>query len=274
MIELIGEIGINANGDLEIAKKLINVCRGAGLDYVKFQKRTLESCYTEEELNTPRESPWGTTTREQKTGIEFTINQYKEIDAYCKSIGIKWFASPWDIKSIFHIGNSGSCFIKIPSALITDKRFIEMCVDTSSLPIVLSTGMSTMGMIEEAVDVIPPDRLYAVLHCTSTYPSKPEEQNLKMITVLKEKYPDTKIGFSNHFSGIPFILASAALGAEMIEFHITLDHKMYGSDQAASIEPHAVFKIAKHVRGIERAMGDGVKKIYDSEKPIIEKLRR
>ena len=274
MIEIVAEIGINANGDIGLAKKLIDIAHSSGCNYVKFQKRTLESCYTEEELNTPRESPWGTTTREQKMGLEFTINQYMEIDAYCYEKGIKWFASPWDAKSVFHVSNLGSCFIKIPSALATNHPLIKLCVNTTKLPIILSTGMCTEEMIDEAVEIIPHDRLYAVLHCTSTYPSKPEEQNLKYIRVLKHKYPWTKVGFSNHYPGIPYMIAAASLGAEMIEFHITADRTMYGSDQASSIEPHAVFKLVKYIRGIEKGCGDGVKKIYDSEKPIIEKLRR
>jgi N-acetylneuraminate synthase len=274
MIELVGEIGINANADLTIAKKLIDIAYSAGFQYVKFQKRTLESCYTEEELNTPRESPWGTTTREQKIGIEFTIDQYRKIDRYCKEKGIKWFASPWDIKSIFHITNLGSCFIKVPSALATNHDYLKMCVKTTTLPIILSTGMCTEGMIDDAVRAIPKDRLYAILHCTSTYPSKPEEQNLSYIKVLKDKYPWTKIGFSNHFPGIPFMIGAAALGAEMIEMHVTLSRLMYGSDQASSLEPHATFKIGKYIRGMEKGLGTGKKRIYDSEIPIMAKLRK
>lgn len=274
MIELVAEIGINANGDINIAKKLIDIAYVAGCQYVKFQKRTLESCYTKEELDIPRKSPWGTTTREQKIGLEFTIEQYQEIDEYCRNKSIKWFASPWDIKSIFLIKTLGACFIKIPSALATNIKFIETCIGSTDLSIILSTGMCTEEMIDKAVNAIPRNRLYSILHCTSTYPSAPEEQNLSYIKKLKKRYPWTKIGFSNHFPGLPFMMSAAALGAEIIEFHITLDREMYGSDQASSLEPHAVFKLAKYIRGIEVGMGDGQKVIYESEKPIIAKLRK
>ena len=274
MIELVAEIGINANGDLSIAKRLIDVAHSAGFHYVKFQKRTLESCYTKEELDKPRVSPWGTTTREQKIGIEFTVAQYHEINEYCKNKGIKWFASPWDSKSIFHIVNCGSCFVKIPSALLTWEPYIKLIVQQCDKPIILSTGMSTMQEIHKAVNIIPEDRLYAILHCTSTYPSKNEEQNIKMISTLKKHFPLTKIGFSNHSPGLTAMLMAAGQGAEIIETHITLDRAMYGSDQAASIEPEGMFKLGKHIRAIPDIMGDGVKKIYDSELPIMEKLRK
>lgn len=272
MVEIIAEIGINANGNIDIAKKLIGVAYVAGCDYVKFQKRTLEACYTKEELDTPRISPWGTTTRDQKIGIEFKISEYKEINEYCKN-RIPWFASPWDTKSIFLINQLGSKFIKVPSALLTNDKYLEI-VSRHDLPVILSTGMSTFRMIDHAIEILGKDRIYAILHCTSTYPSLPEEQNLRCINVMKIRYPWTKIGFSNHFPGIPFMAAAVGLGAEMIEFHITLDRTMYGSDQASSLEPHAVFKVVKYIRGIEKAIGDGEKVIYDSELPIIAKLRR
>lgn len=274
MIELIAEIGINANANLEIAKKLIDIAHASGCQYVKFQKRTLEACYTKEELDKPRKSPWGTTTREQKIGIEFTIDQYREIDIHCQEKGIRWFASPWDVKSIFHITNLGSCFIKIPSALITNEKFIDMCLKSSHQSLIISTGMCTEEMIDKAITRIPKERIYAILHCTSTYPSKPEEQNLSYIPRLKEKYPWAKIGFSNHFPGLPFMLAATALGAEMLEFHVTLSRDMYGSDQASSLEPHAIFKLAKYIRGIEAGMGNREKVIYPGEIPIMEKLRK
>ena len=240
---------------------------------MKFQKRTLEACYTPDELDTPRDSPWGTTTREQKIGIELQISEYQEIDRYCRG-RLPWFASPWDTKSIFLINQLGSEFIKVPSALLTNDGYLKIVARTAHLPVILSTGMSDYRMIDHAIEVLGKDRIYAILHCTSTYPSVPEEQNLKCITEMKYRYPWAKIGFSNHFPGIPFMAAAVGLGAEMIEFHVTLDRTMYGSDQASSLEPHAVFKLVKYIRGIERAMGDGEKVIYPSELPIIEKLRK
>ena len=273
-MELIAEIGINHNGDLSVAKKLIDIAHSAGCQYVKFQKRTVEDVYTPEELAIPRESPFGTTTKEQKYGIEFTANDYYEIDAYCSRKGIKWFASPWDYNSITDIIEYGSCFYKIPSALLTSDDCIRECIKMSELPFILSTGMSTMDEIHHAVNLIPEGRLYSILHCTSTYPSKEDEQNLNVITTLKRHFPDTKIGFSNHSPGLTYMVGAMALGAEMIEFHITLDRTMYGSDQASSIEPEGVFKLGKYAKGMNVALGDGVKKIYDREIPILEKLRR
>ncbi len=273
MIELIGEIGINANGSVAIAKKLIDACHIAGVDYVKFQKRSIDAVYTPEELKIPRISPWGTTTKEQKNGLEFTVDQYKELDKYCKSKPIGWFASPWDVKSMSLLSFCGCRMIKVASPMLTNYGFLEICKQFD-MPLILSTGMSDYNLIKKAVDVVGRERIYGILHCTSTYPTKEEEINLKCITEMKRRYPWAKIGFSNHFPGIPFIVAAAALGAEIIEFHITLDRNMYGSDQASSLEPHAVMKVAKYIRGVELALGNGMKQIYDSELPIIKKLRR
>lgn len=275
MIELVGEIGINANGDLNIAKKLIDICSIAGINYVKFQKRTIELVYDSEELLKPRQSPWGTTNFEQKQGLEFSYNDYLEIDKYCKSKGnIEWFASPWDIKSASLISMLGSKFIKIASPMLTDLEFVEFCASQYNLPLILSTGMSTIEMLDEAIGVAGRNKIYSIMHCTSTYPTDEREINLKVIPYLIQRYPRIKIGFSNHFPGIPFMIGAAALGAELIEFHITIDRSMYGSDQISSIEPHAILKLTKYIRGIERGLGDGIKRIYESELPIIEKLRR
>ena len=272
MVELIAEIGINHNGSVEIAKKLIDVAYSAGCHYVKFQKRTIETVYSKEELDAQRESPWGKTNREQKLGLEFEKGEYDAISEYCKG-RIGWFASPWDVESTWFLGKYKECaFIKIPSALITNFKILDTALLTMK-PIIISTGMSTMTEIDNAVKFLGPN-LYCIMHCTSTYPSKPEELNLNVIKTLKELYPDVKIGFSNHNPGLIYMPVSVALGAEMVEFHITLDRSMYGSDQSSSIEPEGVYHLSKWVAGVEKSMGDGIKKVYDSEIPIIKKLRR
>jgi N-acetylneuraminate synthase len=271
--QIVLEVGINANGSLELAKKLIDVAHAAGCDFVKFQKRNIELVYSQEELNSKRESQWGTTFREQKAGLEFGTDEYDEIAHHCAG-KIGWFASPWDMDSLNFLNGYESCeFIKIPSALITDLAFLGAC-GRGKKPVILSTGMSTMAMIIRAVDTIGRSKLHCIMHCTSTYPSKPSELNLNFIKTLKEIFPWAKIGFSNHNPGVIYMPIAVALGAEMIEFHGTLDRSMPGSDQAASIEPEGTFKLVKYIRGIEEAMGDGVKRIYDSELPIIKKLRR
>ena len=273
MIELVGEIGLNHNGDIEIAKKLIDVCHVAGVHYVKFQKRDIESCYTKEFLDSPRESPWGTRQRHQKMGLEFDEKEYDEIDKYCYRVGMQWFASAWDLISLDFIMQYNIPFIKIPSALITDFDFLERTRKYDQ-QVILSTGMSTQDMIDDAIEILGIEKIYCIMQCTSTYPSASKEQNLQCIANFKVKYPWTKIGFSNHSPGLTYMTVAAGLGAEVIEFHITLDRAMYGSDQAASIEPEGVLKIAKYVRKIQDAMGDGIKKIYPSEEPIIKKLRK
>jgi N-acetylneuraminate synthase len=272
MVELVYEIGINASGSIELAKKMIDVAYSAGAHYVKLQKRNVEVVYTKEELDAPRESPWGKTNREQKFGLEFTEGEYDEISQYCKG-RIGWFASPWDLDSVEFLRKYKDCvFIKIPSALITNYSILDAAIKTEK-PVIISTGMSTMQEIDNAVKTLGPS-LYCIMHCTSTYPSKPEELNLNMIRTLKDMYPKKKIGFSNHNPGIIYMPVAAALGAEMIEFHGTLERSSYGSDQSSSIEPEGVHKLAKYIKGVTLAMGDGVKKVYDSEIPIIKKLRR
>jgi N-acetylneuraminate synthase len=266
---IIAEIGINHNGNLDLAEKLIDVASSAGCDFVKFQKRDIESCYTEEELNSPRESPWGKTFRTRKEGLEFSEWQYDKIDEYCRKRKIGWFASPWDLKSIDFLSKYEMPWLKVPSALITNMEFLEKC--RMGIPIILSTGMSTLKMVQEAVQVCDPS---VILHCTSTYPSKAEELNLRSIPRMMMEFPGKTIGFSNHSPGIIYMPVAVALGARVVEFHITLDRSMYGSDQAASIEPEGVFKVVKYIRGVESALGDGVKRIYPSEEPIVKKLRR
>lgn len=272
MIEVIAEIGINHNGDLEIAKKLIDVAAAAGCDYVKFQKRTIELCYAKEELDKPRESPWGTTTCQQKQALEFGELAYQEINNYCKERRIKWFASPWDIVSMDFISKFDIPFIKIASAILTNKELLS--VKSVKQPFILSTGGSTFEQIQDAVDILGKDRIHCIMHCTSTYPTSPDEINAEFINKMKDLFPWTKIGFSNHYPGLMAMRLAAAYGADMIEFHLTLDRAMYGSDQAASIEPRGAFELIRDIRLIERMRGDGVKRVYDSELPIMAKLRR
>jgi N-acetylneuraminate synthase len=271
-VEVILEQGINHNGDLAIAKKLIDVAHSAGCDYVKFQRRDIDLVYTKDELNKPRESPWGTTTREQKEGLEFGYKEYVEIDNYCKG-KLFWFASPWDVNSVDFLMKFDVPFIKVPSALMTNESFLKK-VKHTKVPLILSTGMSDLNILDNAIDIVGKDRVYAILHCTSTYPTAPDEINAKVIPVMKELYPSFKIGFSNHYAGLHAMEVAVAYGAEMIEFHGTLDRASYGSDQAASIEPRGVFELMERIRLIEKMKGDGVKRIYESEKPIAAKLRR
>ena len=272
MIEVVCEIGINHNGSVEIAKKLIDVAYSAGCHYVKFQKRTIDLVYTQEELDKPRESPWGMTNRQQKYGLEFGPKEYAEIDEYCEG-RIKWFASPWDEESIDFLARFDVPFIKIPSALAVNAKFIRACQKTNK-KLIISTG----GCDEDDVFSIVTEFdkwIYAILHCTATYPSKPEEQNLLCLEeMIKDFAPAMKVGFSNHYSGLMAMIMAACLGAEMLEFHITLDRTMYGSDQAASIEPQGVFRLMEALRMIEQMRGDGIKQVFEREIPIMEKLRR
>lgn len=269
---IVAEIGINHNGDLKLTKQLIDVAASAGCQYVKFQKRCIELVYTREELSTPRESPWGKTNGDQKRGLEFNMMEYREIDAYCKDKGIGWFASPWDVVSIDDMARFDPPFLKVPSALITNMDYLDK-INATKIPVILSTGMSTFAQVDDAMTFLGTQVEY-ILHCTSTYPSRADEQDLKVIGWLKETYPNYKIGFSNHSPGLTFMLAAVALGAEMIELHITRDRSMYGSDQSASIEPEGLHKLTKHIRSLEEAMGDGIKKVHDREYPIMSKLRR
>jgi len=272
-VEIIAEQGINANGDIKLAIQMIDIAAAAGCDYVKFQKRTIEQVYSSKELDTPRESPWGTTNREQKHGLEFDFDEYAEINSHCKSKGIRWFASPWDGLSAGFLHNFKPPFMKIASASLTDHELLKICVGYG-YPLILSTGMSTLEELDKAISVVGQENIYCIMHCTSTYPTKDAEMNLRCIPMLKEKYPWAKIGFSNHHPGIIHMVSAVALGADMVEFHQTTDRSMYGSDQSASIETTGVFKLTKHIRNTEIALGDGVKKVYDSEIPIREKLRQ
>lgn len=273
MVEVVCEVGINASGDLCIAKKLIDIASSAGCHYVKFQKRNINLVYTKEELDKPRESKWGKTTREQKEGLEFSKIDYIEIALYCAQKGIQWFASPWDVDSAAMLGGFDVPFIKIPSALITNKDLLDVCRQIGK-PIIISTGMSTILEVDEAIDVIGANNIYCIMHCTSTYPTDPWEINIKMIPRLKELYPWCKIGFSNHYPGLMAMIMAATMGAEMLEMHVTMDRSSYGSDQAASIEPSGVFGLIDRLKLIDKMIGDGQKRVYDSEIPILKKLRR
>lgn len=268
---IIAEIGINHNGDLEIAKKLIDATIKSGADAVKFQKRTVEVVYTKEDLDRPRESPFGSTNRELKETLEFGFEEYSEIDKYCRARDMIWFASCWDEGSVDFIEQFNLPCYKIASACLTDNNLLRYHKKLGK-PIILSTGMSTMEQIRHAVGILGQDNLI-LMHCTGTYPSKNEELNLRVILTLKEEF-DCPIGYSGHEVGLPTTVAAVALRSTCIERHITLDRAMWGSDQAASVEPHGFEILARYIRSVEAAMGDGIKKVYENEKPIIEKLRR
>lgn len=268
---VIAEIGINHNGDLEIAHKLIAAAMIAGCEGVKFQKRTIDVVYTKEELAKPRENPFGDTNGDLKRGLEFGLDEYRSIDEYCTSHNIMWFASCWDEASVDFIEQFNPPCYKIASASLTDDNLLRHN-RTTGKPIILSTGMSTIEQIDHAVEVLGTEDLI-ILHCTSTYPSKPEELNLACIKTLKEHY-DVPIGYSGHEIGLATSLAAAVLQACLIERHITLDRAMWGSDQAASVEPHGFARMVRDIRACESAIGNGIKQVYDSEKPIIDKLRR
>ena len=265
------EIGINHNGDLDIARQLIDVAAAMGCDAVKFQKRTVDVVYTPEELAKPRESPFGTTNRELKEGLEFGIDEYREIDRYCKERGIMWFASCWDEGSVDFIEQFAPPCYKIASASLTDDHFLHYTRQTGR-PIILSTGMSTMDEIRHAVEVLGEDDLI-LMHCTSTYPSKHHELNLRVIQSLQAEF-SCPVGYSGHEVGLQTTLAAVVLGPRAIERHITLDRALWGSDQAASVEPHGFARLVRDIRVIETALGDGVKQVYESELPILTKLRR
>lgn len=268
---IIAEIGINHNGDIAIAKHLIDAAIDAGCDAVKFQKRTVEVVYTPQELAKPRENPFGSTNGDLKRGLEFGREQYTEIDRYCRDKGILWFASCWDEGAVDFMELFNPPCYKIASASLTDDNLLSYHRRTNR-PIILSTGMSTAAQIRHAVDVLGKENL-VIFHCTSTYPSKPEELNLRMIRTLKE-VSQVPIGYSGHEVGLQTTVAAVVIGACAIERHITLDRAMWGSDQAASVEPIGFKRLVKDIRAVEAAFGDGIKQVYESEIPILEKLRR
>jgi N-acetylneuraminate synthase len=269
---VIAEIGINHNGSVELAKKLIDAAALAGCDAVKFQKRTPALSTPEAYRDVKRETPWGLISYlEYRERIEFGRKEYDEIARYCREKPIDWFASCWDCPSVDFVSRYDPICYKIASASVTDTDLLER-VASEGKPVILSTGMSTMEEIEAAVSVIPRERLL-IAHSTSTYPCKPTELNLKMIRVLAERYA-CPVGYSGHEVGLQTTLAAVVLGAAFVERHITLDRAMWGTDQAASVEPGGLVRLVRDIRVIESAMGDGVKRVYDSERPSIEKLRR
>jgi N-acetylneuraminate synthase len=268
---VVAEIGINHNGDLDTARKLISAATLAGCEAVKFQKRTVEVVYTPQELAQPRPNSFGPTNGDLKRGLEFGVEQYRAIDDYCKLHNILWFASCWDEASVDFIEQFDPPCYKIASASLTDDNLLRHH-RSYGRPIILSTGMSTVDQIDHAVEVLGTDDLI-LMHATSTYPSQLEELNLKGISTLRERY-GVPVGYSGHEVGLSTSVAAAVLGACMIERHITLDRAMWGSDQAASVEPQGFAKLTRDVRAIEKAMGDGVKRLYDSELPVMNKLRR
>jgi len=268
---VIAEIGINHNGSLELAKTLIDAAAGSGCDAVKFQKRTVDVVYTAAELAKPRENPFGPTNGDLKRGLEFGEAEYHEIDAHCRAMGIDWFASCWDEGSVDFMEQFSPVCYKIASASLTDDALLRHHGRTGR-PIIASTGMSTMEQIDRAVEVLGRDGL-VLMHTTSNYPSPPNELNLLMVRTLRERF-GVPVGYSGHEVGLATSYAAAVLGACVIERHITLDRAMWGSDQAASVEPAGLARLVRDIREYEVAAGDGIKRIYDSEVPIMKKLRR
>ena len=268
---IVAEIGINHNGKMENAKLLIDAAVRAGCDAVKFQKRTPELCVPMEQQTQQKDTPWGTMTYlEYRHKVEFGLEEYAEIDRFCKEKNIAWFASCWDEPSVDLLEQFDPPCYKIPSAALTAGNLIKHVVSRGQ-PVILSTGMSTDEEIDRAVDLLD-DEKRVICHATSTYPCPLEELNLRMIRTLRDRF-DCPIGYSGHEVGLPTTLAAVAMGANLVERHITLDHLMWGTDQAASVEPVGLSSLVRHIRSIEAAMGDGVKHIYDSEQPARTKLR-
>lgn len=270
---VIAEIGINHNGDLDIAKKIIDAAVHAGADAVKFQKRTPEVCTPPDQQKQMRETPWGYITYlDYRYKVEFNEEQYREIDRYCKEKGIDWMVSVWDEPSVDFMEKFETPAYKVPSASLTDHTLLKYVRQTGK-PVIISTGMSTMEQIHKGVNAVGEDNLI-IMHCTSTYPCEPEELNLKMIETLRNEFPKNPIGYSGHEVGLVPSAVAVALGACSVERHITLDRAMWGSDQAASVEPGGFERLVKYIRVTEAGLGDGVKKVYESEKGSMKKLRR
>ena len=272
-IFIVAEVGINHNGDMSICKKLIDVASDSGCDAVKFQKRDINEVYTQKFLDSHRESPWGSTQREQKIGLEFDADEYQEIENYCKKKNIEWFASAWDINSQKFLRQFNSKYNKVASAMIVHMELLKG-IASEGKHTFISTGMTTYDDIQTAVDIFKKaDCSFELMHTVSTYPMKDEDANLNMIQTLKKKY-GCNVGYSGHEVGLAVSYAAAALGVSSLERHITLDRSMYGSDQSASIEPSGCKQLVGAVRKIELAMGDGIKKTIETEAPIAENLRQ
>ena len=268
---IIAEIGINHNGDIDLAKRLISVAVGAGCDAVKFQKRTVDVVYSPEELAKPRESPFGNTNGDLKRGLEFEFEEYQEIDRYCREVKMPWFASCWDEASVDVIARFDVPCFKIASASLTDDHLLRH-TRAIGKPLILSTGMTTVEQIDHALKVLGKEDLI-LLHACSTYPAYYEELNLRVMQTLRDRY-GVPVGYSGHETGLPSSVAAVALGACVLERHITLDRSMWGSDHAASLEPNGITKLVGYTRLVEKSMGDGVKRVLEREQPIIKKLRR
>jgi sialic acid synthase SpsE len=272
-VYLIGEIGINHNGDLANALRLIDIAADAGLDAVKFQKRTPEVCTPRDHWDVERDTPWGRMSYlDYRHRVEFGVAEYRAIDDHARARGIDWFASPWDVESVDFLEQFDLPAHKVASAGLTDDQLLR-ALRATGRTIVLSTGMSTPEQIRHAVEVLG-SRNTVLLHATSTYPAPPEELNLRMIDTLMAEYPNVPIGYSGHETGLQTTVAAVARGAVMVERHITLDRAMWGSDQAASVEPAGLGRLVRDIRVIEQALGDGVKQVYPGELAAMRKLRR
>ena len=273
MVFITAEIGINHNGDIDIAKKLIDVASNAGCNAVKFQKRTIEKVYSKDVLDSSRDSPWGKTTREQKMGLEFDFEEYKIIDDYCKTKNIDWYASSWDLDSQDFIKKFNLKYNKVASAMLTNIPLLKKIAEEKKHSFV-STGMSTMEQIHNAVKIFHENNCpFELQHSNSSYPMKPEEANLKCIQTLKNEF-NCSVGYSGHESmGYLICVSAVLLGATSIERHITLDRSMYGSDQAASLEPQGLERLVRDIRTIDKIVGDGEKRVWPSEIPVMKKLR-
>ena len=269
---VVAEIGVNHNGSVDIAKDMIKQAHHSGVDAVKFQKRTPELCVPRDQWEIMRETPWGYISYiEYRRKMEFQQEQYAEIDRYCQELGMPWFASVWDEPSIEFLEAFNPICYKVPSASLTDHGLLD-CLRATTRPVILSTGMSTMEQIHEAVKHLEMDKL-VLCHATSTYPCDPSELNLHVIETLRREFP-CPIGYSGHEVGLITSVVSVALGACMVERHITLDRAMWGSDQAASVEPQGFERMVKYIRVTEQSLGDGAKRVYESEMPSLRRLRR
>ena len=273
MVFITAEIGINHNGNIEIAKKLIDVAKECNCNAVKFQKRTIETVYSKEVLDTPRDSPWGTTTREQKLGLEFNRKEYDIIDSYCKQKQIQWYASAWDIDSQLFLRHYNLKYNKVASSMLTHNELLKSIAEERKHTFI-STGMSTLEEIKDAVDIFRNTNCpFELLHTNSSYPMKIEEANLKCMQTLREKF-NCDVGYSGHEAiGYLICVIAVILGASSIERHISLDRSMYGSDQSASLEPVGLKRLVRDIKRIDTIYGDGVKRIWDSEIPVMKKLR-
>ena len=270
---VIAEIGLNHNGDVDIAKRLIDVAARAGADAVKFQKRTPEISTPEHMRDVPRETPWGTMSYlDYRRRVEFGRDEYVEIGDHATMQGLDWFASPWDVPSVAFLEDLNVVAHKVASASLTDTELLVALRETGK-PVILSTGMSTIEQIDRALDTLGTDRV-VLMHATSTYPLEPEEANLRVISTLRDRYAGVPVGYSGHERGLQISLAAVALGAVAVERHITLDRTMWGSDHAASLEPTGLEHLVRDIRVIEKALGDGVKRVFDSERAPMAKLRR